>query len=101
MKAKVNIEIKSPLRQFAENRKSVESEGRTVKEALDSLVTGYPKLGRQLFKETNQLNDFINIFVNGSDIRSQRGLDTTLKENDRLIIMPAIAGGADGHCNSR
>jgi sulfur-carrier protein len=93
MKPRVKFEIKSPLRQYVENRKSVESEGTTVKEALYSLLDSYPKLREQLFASTNSLNDFVNIFVNGEDIRSQSGLDTALKENDLLIIMPAIAGG--------
>lgn len=93
MKAKVKFEIKGTLRQYVKNRKLVESEGETVKEALNLLLDAYPNLKEQLFANTNSLNEFVNIFVNSEDIRSQSGLDTVLKENDLLIIMPAIAGG--------
>ena len=60
---------------------------------LGSLTSRYPDLGKQLFKSENEINRFINLYVNDEDIRFLDNLDTSLDDGDELSIVPAIAGG--------
>ncbi len=90
---RVNIKVLTPLSQHVGNNKQIETEGRTVREALSVVMGKYPKFKEQLFGDGTSLRDFINVFLNGEDIRSLNGLETKLNENDHLTIMPAIAGG--------
>ena len=59
---------------------------------LDNLAQTYPGLASRTF-ENGQVRRFVNIFVNGEDIRFLKHLDTPLKAGDELSIVPAIAGG--------
>ena len=67
--------------------------GKTVREVLGTLTAKYPDLGKQLFKSANEVNRFINLYVNDEDVRFLENLDTPLKSGDELSIVPAIAGG--------
>jgi len=94
MSSKVRLEILAPLSQYTENQKVIEYEGESVRQILDLLSNRYPRLREQLYASSSMtLREFINIFLNGEDIRGLNGLDTKLKDNDRITIMPAIAGG--------
>ena len=76
------IRIPTPLRPQVDNQ-----------EILATLTGKYPELGKRLFKTDNELNRFINVYVNDEDIRFLENLDTPLKANDEVSIVPAIAGG--------
>jgi MoaD family protein len=92
--SKVQLEVLAPLRQHVGNRKLIESQGATVREALNTVARTYPRFKEQIFgSSVDTVRDFINIFLNGEDIRNLDGLETKLKESDRIIIVPAIAGG--------
>jgi adenylyltransferase/sulfurtransferase len=69
-------------------------QGATVGEALDSLTVQYPDLRQHLYNGT-ELRSFVNIFLNKEDIRHGEGQETTLDEDDTLLIVPSIAGGSD------
>ena len=47
----------------------------------------------RLFKAPNQLNRFVNVYLNDEDIRFLKNLETPVKEGDEISIVPAIAGG--------
>ena len=92
---RVKFEVLSPLKQYVEDSKSIEAEGSTVREALDNLTMRFPKLGAQIFSaESGTVRDFVTIFLNGEDIRNLSGVDSKVNPNDKIIIMPAIAGGS-------
>jgi sulfur-carrier protein len=88
----VRISIPTALRQFADGRSSLDVDGATVGEALQSLTTTYPDLGNQLFSN-GELRSFVNVYVNDDDVRYLQGMDTTLGARDEISIIPAIAGG--------
>lgn len=89
----VKIRIPSPLRSFTGGADIVEVTGSTVGEALDQLKSKAQGIESRLFKAPNQLNRYVNVYVNEEDIRFQKNLETPLKDGDELSIIPAIAGG--------
>lgn len=89
----VKIRIPSPLRQFTNGADVVEVSGGTVAEALEQLKGKAAGIETRLFKGPNQLNRYVNVYVNEEDIRFQKNLETPIKDGDELSIIPAIAGG--------
>jgi MoaD family protein len=88
------VRIPPVLRQQAGNQKKVEVTGSTVGEALESLLGEYPGLREQIFTEDGSLNRFVNVYVNGRDVRYEQELATPVGENDEVILLPAMAGGS-------
>ena len=87
------IRIPPVLRAQAGNQKKVEVTGSTVGEALDSLLERFPGLREQIFTEDGALNRFVNVYVNGRDVRYEQELATPVGDHDEVILLPAMAGG--------
>lgn len=90
----VTISIPTALRQFAGGKSEVEVDAGTAGEALDRLTDAHAELRRHLYNDQNALRNFVNVYVNDEDIRHGNGPDTTVKDGDTILIVPAIAGGA-------
>ena len=89
----VRVRIPSPLRNYTNGADIVETQGASVGEVLNSLKTKAGGIETRLFKGPNQLNRFVNVYLNDEDIRFLRNLETPVKEGDEISIVPAIAGG--------
>jgi molybdopterin synthase sulfur carrier subunit len=89
----VKVRIPSPLRTYTNGADVVEIDGGNVGDVLNSLKTKAAGIETRLFKAPNQLNRFVNIYVNDEDIRFMQNLDTPVKAGDEISIVPAIAGG--------
>jgi len=89
------LKIPSPLRTYSNGQAVVEVAGSTVSEALNSLVDQHPGLQQHLFNGQHDLRPFVNLYLNSEDIRHLQNLDTPLQAEDRLVIVPSIAGGLD------
>jgi len=87
------VYLPTPLRRLAEGQAKVAADGRTVEEALAALERRYPGLREQLRDPTGEVRSFINVFVNGTEIRTLQGAATPLREGDEISIIPAMAGG--------
>jgi len=87
------VRIPPVLRAQAGNQKKVEVTGATVGEALESLLGQFPGLREQVFTEDGTLNRFVNVYVNGRDVRYEQELATPVEESDEVILLPAMAGG--------
>ncbi len=91
------VKIPTPLRRHTNGLSTVElpngSESTTVRMTLDSLTTQYPTISERLFDQQGQVKSHINIFLNNEDIRFLNGLDTTVKDGDTVVLLPALAGG--------
>ena len=87
------VRIPPVLRAQAGNQKKGEVTGATVGEALESLLGEYPGLREQVFTEDGSLNRFVNVYVNGRDVRYEQELATPVGESDEVILLPAMAGG--------
>ncbi len=89
----VKVRIPSPLRTYTNGVDILETEGASVGEVLNALKTQASGIETRLFKGPNQLNRFVNIYLNDEDIRFLKNLDTPVKPGDEISIVPAIAGG--------
>jgi molybdopterin/thiamine biosynthesis adenylyltransferase/rhodanese-related sulfurtransferase/molybdopterin converting factor small subunit len=85
--------IPTPLRGFTDGHAEVAAQGATVGQSLDALLDRHPRLRAQLLDGGGTLRSFVNLFLNGDDIRLHDGLDTPVGERDTLEVLPAIAGG--------
>lgn len=89
----VSVKLPLPLRAYVGQQRAVTVEGASVGEALNSLVATYPALKPHLYTDGGELRNFVNLFVNGENVRGLQGDATPLKANDELQIVPAVAGG--------
>ncbi|HTC86109.1 MAG TPA: ubiquitin-like small modifier protein 1 [Candidatus Acidoferrum sp.] len=87
------IRIPPVLRTNVGGAKEVTVRGGTVGEALASLVDRHPGLRDQLMTPTGDLNRFVNVYLDGQDIRYLQELATPVAERDSIIVLPAMAGG--------
>ena len=87
------LSIPSPLRSYTEGARSIDLQSADVGGAVQELVTRYPALEAHLFTEEGTIRPYVNLFLNGEDVRHLQGLDTELAEEDKLRIIPSIAGG--------
>jgi len=88
------VRIPAPLRSYTKDQAEVSAAGRTVGEILRNLEESYPGIGARLLDEKGSVRRYVNIFHNDEDIRFLKDLETPVGENDRISIVPAIAGGA-------
>ena len=86
------IRIPTPLRAYTDGASNIDVVGNTVGEALGNLVDQHPDLRVHLFND-DKLRSFVNIFIDGEDIRFMQGLETEINADDSLRIIPSIAGG--------
>jgi molybdopterin synthase sulfur carrier subunit len=87
------IRIPPTLRGETEGAREVEARGETVRELLDDLMGRFPALRGEILRE-EELAPFVNVYVEGEDIRTKDGLDTPVDEKSQIILLPAMAGGA-------
>ncbi|MEX2548204.1 MAG: ubiquitin-like small modifier protein 1 [Chloroflexota bacterium] len=89
-----SVRVPPVLRVHVDGQKEVAASGGTVGEILNDLVARHPGLGEQLLKADGSLHRFVNVYLNGQDVRYLAVLDTPVTDSDALIILPAMAGGA-------
>jgi molybdopterin synthase sulfur carrier subunit len=86
------VRIPPTLRSETEGAREVEARGGTVRELLDDLMSRFPALRGQLLEE-DDLAPFVNVYVEGEDVRTKNGLETAVDESSLIILLPAMAGG--------
>ena len=92
MKPVATVRIPPILRPEAGGNRNVELPGETVREVLDALLAAYPTLRDRIY-DGNELPQFLNVFVDGSDVRLSDGLETKVGDGTTVILLPAVAGG--------
>ncbi len=85
--------IPAVLRAAVGGQKSVEVEGDSIRAVVDALVASHPSLRGQLLTDDGDLNRFVNVYVNGQDVRYLAGLETPVASADEVRLLPAMAGG--------
>ena len=87
------VHIPTVLRPNVGGVKNLEIEGDTIRTVIDTLVERHPALKPQLLTDEGELNRFVNVYVNGQDVRYLEGLDTPVGAADEVRLLPAMAGG--------
>ena len=85
--------IPSVLRATVGGVKSLDVSGESIRGVVDTLVEQHPSLKGQLLTDDGDLNRFVNVYVNGQDVRYLQGLDTPVSPTDEVRLLPAMAGG--------
>ena len=85
--------IPAVLRANVGGVKSLEVDGESIRGVVDGLVERHPALKGQLLTDDGDLNRFVNVYVNGQDVRYLSGLDTPVAPADEVRLLPAMAGG--------
>ena len=88
-----SVLIPTPLRKLTNELEEVSVAGATIGELLDNLDQAFPGLKDRVCDEAGNVRRFVNIFVNGEDIRFLQEKATPVKDADEISIVPAIAGG--------
>jgi molybdopterin synthase sulfur carrier subunit len=88
------IRIPTPLRKLTNDAEVVTADAPSLGEAIDRLEGEYPGLKDRICDEAGEIRRFVNIYVNGEDVRFLDNLQTKLSPNDDVSIVPAVAGGA-------
>jgi sulfur-carrier protein len=87
------VRIPPTLRAETGGERQVEAAGETVREVLDDLVARYPALADRIL-EDGEVAEFVNVYVDGEDVRTLSGADTPVRESASVILLPAMAGGS-------
>ena len=91
----VKVRIPTPLRKLTNELDIVSVDGSsTLGGAIDGLESSYPGIKERICDEKGEIRRFVNVYINGEDVRFLQGLDSPLKAGDEVSIVPAVAGGA-------
>jgi molybdopterin converting factor small subunit len=86
------VRVPPVLRDEAGGAREVEADGGTVRELLEDLSRRLPALGARVYGD-GEIRSFVNVYVDGEDVRTRDGLDTQVRETSTVILLPAMAGG--------
>jgi sulfur-carrier protein len=88
----VRVKIPTQLRAATGGEAEAEVAGTTVGEVLEALYERFDGL-RDRIADGDELRRFVNVFLDGEDIRFLEGLQTPVADGDEVTILPAVAGG--------
>jgi MoaD family protein len=88
------VKIPPVLRQHTGGEPELNLEGSTVGEVLRALAAVHPATRDQLLSPEDELNRYVNVYLNDEDVRVLDGLDTAISDGDTVVILPAMAGGS-------
>ena len=87
------VRIPTPLRKLTQGNEEVTAAGATIGALIADLEKNYPGIKARICDDDGKVRRFVNIFANDEDIRFLDNLDTAVKDEDEISIVPAIAGG--------
>ena len=89
----IKVRIPGPLRKLTNELDQVEITAGNIGELIDLLEKEYNGMKERLCDEDGELRYFVNIYLNGEDIRFIEGMNTPTESGDEVSIVPAVAGG--------
>jgi molybdopterin synthase sulfur carrier subunit len=89
----VQVRIPTPLRKYTGGKEAVSVDGSSIAALIDNLEQNHPGLKDRICEADGSVRRFVNLYVNGDDIRFLDNLQSKLKDGDEVSIVPAIAGG--------
>lgn len=87
------VRVPTPLRKYTGGSDEVDASGETISGLLNDLEQNYPGIKERIVDDRGQVRRFVNVYVNGDDIRFLNNMETAIKDGDNVSIVPAIAGG--------
>ena len=89
----VTIEIPTALRRFTDGAPKIECKPGTIADALNEWTARFPAIAHHVRDDSGQIRQFLNVYLNEEDIRFLGGEACSVKEGDRVLLVPSIAGG--------
>ena len=89
----VMVRIPTPLRRMTNGKAKGEVESDNLGDLVEKLNSEFPGFKDRLVDEEGELRYFVNIYLNGEDVRFMDGLNTSTSSGDEISIVPAVAGG--------
>jgi molybdopterin converting factor small subunit len=87
------VRVPPVLRAEAGGAREVEASGANVREILEDLAERMPALGSRVYGG-GEIQSFVNVYVDGEDVRTRDGLETPVRDSSTVILLPAMAGGS-------
>lgn len=88
------LRIPTPLRAYTSGQSEVNVSGANISDALTDLTTQYPALKPHLFNDAGELRPFVNLFVGENNIKDLQGVNTPIRDGEKIMLIPSIAGGS-------
>ena len=89
----IKVRMPGPLRKLTNELDQVEITAANIGELINLLEKEYNGMKERLCDEDGELRYFVNIYLNGEDIRFIEGMNTPTESGDEVSIVPAVAGG--------
>ena len=89
----VDVRVPTPLRRLTNGQDRVSVDAQSLLGVIDVLESRFPGIKNRLCDDQGELRNFVNLYVNGEDVRFLDGLNTLTKSGDEISIVPAVAGG--------
>lgn len=89
----VTVEIPTAFRRFTDGANAVECSASTISDVLEQLTARFPALARHIRDDQGQIRQFLNVYLNEEDIRFLGGETCAVRDGDRVMLVPSIAGG--------
>ena len=86
------VRIPTPLRRLTDGQDKVDVEGDSLGDVIDAMNDQYPGIRERICDDQGQLRNFVNVYVNGEDVRFLQGLETATTDGDEVSVVPAVAG---------
>jgi molybdopterin converting factor small subunit len=87
------VRIPPTLRDETGGQAALQARGETVRDLLDDLMGRFPALRERIYAD-GDLARFVNVYVEGEDVRTRDGLETAVSDGSTVILLPAMAGGS-------
>jgi len=88
------VRIPNPLRRITDGQDKVTADGNNLREVIDSIDGQFNGIKERMCDDSGELRNFVNVYVNGEDVRFLDGLNTETNTGDEISIVPAVAGGS-------
>lgn len=87
------VRIPTPLRKVTNGEDKASVNSGTMKDVMESLEQQFPGIKSRICEDTGELRSFVNVYINGEDIRFMDGMGSSVDSGDEVSIVPAVAGG--------
>ena len=87
------VRIPTPLRRLTDGQDKIDVDGDSLGSVIDAMNDQYPGIRERICDDQGQLRNFVNVYVNGEDVRFLQGLETATSDGDEVSVVPAVAGG--------